>query len=81
MLCELSLICDSLSFGSAEPEAKGRGTIPLEGLAFAEMPFAELPFTTSGGFFSEVEILEVFAKQRVGFEIAVGEEHETPSLP
>ena len=44
------------------------------GIAFARVPFAELAFTTLGGTFAELEILEVFAKLTVGFEVALGGE-------
>ena len=61
VLGELSLVCDSLSFGSAEPNAKGRGTIPLLAVAFAKVFFAKLAFAIRGDPFAEIRILEAFA--------------------
>ena len=66
-LGELSLVWDSLSFQSAELEAKGSGTIELLGIgvAFAMVPIAEIVFATLADRCTEACALLAFAELTV----------------
>ena len=63
LLDELSLLRNALSFRSAQPGAKGSGTMELigVGIALARVPFAELAFPTLGHAFAEACALGTFA--------------------
>ena len=71
MLSDLSLVSDSLSFRSADPDAKVKAVIELLGVTFSTIPFVEVTLArlvnAFGGIcaFSIGRVLEPYARAAI----------------
>ena len=71
---ELSLICDSFSFRSAELNAKASGMMLLVGICvpFASLHFVELAFASLALAFAELVVLSAFAYSQLSDLLSQG---------